>query len=33
MGELPEKDAWTASVFSHVVRGRNAGCMHAVGAA
>ena len=33
MGELLEKETGPEPVFSHVVRGRNAGCLHAVGAA
>ena len=33
MGELLRKRAWSEPVTSHVVRGRNAGCLHAVGAA
>ena len=33
MGEPLEKEAGSEPVFSHVVRGRNAGCLHAVGAA
>ena len=33
MGELLEKETGSEPVFSHVVRGRNAGCLHAVGAA
>ena len=33
MGELLEKETWPEPVFSHVVRGQNAGCLHAVGAA
>ena len=33
MGELLERDGLRTSVLSHVVRGRNAGCLHAVGAA
>jgi len=33
MGELLEKETSPEPVFSQVVRGRNAGCLHAVGAA
>ena len=33
MGELLGKETWPELVFSHVVHGRNAGCLRAVGAA
>ena len=33
MGELPGKETRPELLFSHVVRGRNAGCLPAVGAA